>query len=355
MFFGDENNAKVLRDFIRKADASHIDDEARNKRLNISKQIISYINKSPETWDDRCIFNIKIIGNSFIELISIFDTSKPDIIDDIYFMSYRFLCEFEFLIGAGNELGIDLQLIKNKIQLDNADMPDIVRNQIIYAFYVMPANIVKDFINNPNIGAFRDFEQKKNDAEKLKVQWDGELESKKKATQELKDKLDEYKIGFNFVGLHKGFSDLATQKDKESRSLLWSLIVMGVVILAPLIFEIWTAYIERSKGERLGLDHLIFLAPIISIEAILIYFFRVILLNYRSVKSQLMQIELRQTLCQFIQSYAEYSSKIKKDDAAALEKFENLIFSGILSNSEKLPISFDGLEQITSLIKSVKS
>ncbi|EII3729117.1 hypothetical protein LG468_003962, partial [Vibrio cholerae] len=69
----------------------------------------------------------------------------------------------------------------------------------------------------------------------------------------------------------------------------------------------------------------------------------------------IMQIELRQTLCQFIQSYAEYASEIKAKDASSLEKFESLIFSGILSDAEKLPSTFDGLEQIVTMLKSLKS
>lgn len=68
-----------------------------------------------------------------------------------------------------------------------------------------------------------------------------------------------------------------------------------------------------------------------------------------------MQIELRQTLCQFIQSYAGYSSEIKKQDAGALEKFESIIFSGVLSDPEKLPSTYDGMGQIGNLIKSIKN
>ncbi|TOP14721.1 hypothetical protein CGH22_22460, partial [Vibrio parahaemolyticus] len=109
-------------------------------------------------------------------------------------------------------------------------------------------------------------------------------------------------------------------------------------------------------GEKTGFQvaELLKLIPLISMELILIYFFRIILMNYRSTKAQIMQIELRQTLCQFIQSYAEYASEIKSKDATSLEKFENLIFSGILSDPEKLPSTFDGLEQIGKLLKNVK-
>lgn len=354
MFFAEENNAKVLGSFLRKAEAAHIADEARKKRLALSREIIGYIYKSPEEWDERCSFNIKHIGDQFLHWLRDFEPSKLTDIDNIYSISYRFLCEFDFLIGAGKELSMELRMIKNKIQIENDEMDDAVRSQIIYASYVMPANIAKEFINDSNIGVFRDFEQKKNAAEKLKEQWDKEIEEKKAETSNLKDKLDEYKIGFNFVGLFQGFASLGAQKDNEASKLFWSLIAMGVLVLIPLSIEIIIATLGLYKGESLGADHLVVLLPLISIEVILIYYFRVILLNHRSVKAQKMQIELRQTLCQFIQSYAEYSAKIKKQDSTALEKFESLIFSSVLSDPEKIPSTFDGLEQLGNLIKNVK-
>ncbi|MBK5401314.1 hypothetical protein JFU47_32070 [Pseudomonas sp. TH39(2020)] len=355
MFFGKEENAKVLAGFLFKAGAAHVDDEARAMRLSLSREIIGYIYKQPERWDDRCSFNIKHIGGQFIQWLGDFDPRKPADIDNIYSMAYRFLCEFDFLVGPGKELSMELRSIRNKIEHDNVEMEDNVRSQIIYASYIMPANIAKDFINDANIGVFKDFELRKAEAEKLKNQWDEEIEQKKTITDALKDKLDEYKIGFNFVGLYKGFSDLAEKKFKESLGLFWSLIGMGFLILSPLIAEIVFAASEIYGGKSFTANHLIILIPLISIELILVYFFRIILVNHRSVKAQVMQLELRQTLCQFIQSYAAYSSEIKKQDAGALEKFENLIFSGILSDPEKLPSTFDGLEQIGNLIKSVKN
>lgn len=355
MFFGNEDNAKILAEFLRKSGAAHVDDDARSVRLSLAREIIGYIYKSPEEWDDRCSFNVKHIGNQFLQSLRGFKPGKPTDIDYIYSMSYRFVCEFDFLVGPGKELGMELRSIKNKIQLDNAEMDDDVRSQIIYASYIMPANIAKEFINDANIGIFKNFEQRKIEAEKLKNQWDEEIEKKKTITEALKDKLDEYKIGFNFVGLYKGFSDLASKKINESFWLFWSLIGMGVLIVIPLIAEIVFATSEIYAGESFSANHLIILIPLISIELILIYFFRIILINYRSVKAQIIQLELRQTLCQFIQSYAGYSVEIKKQDSGALEKFENLIFSGILSDPEKLPSTFDGLDQIGKLIKTVKS
>lgn len=354
MFFGKEENSRVLGDFLRKSVTTHIDDEAKAKRLAITRQLIDYMHRSPDGWDERCSFNIKHIGGQFINWLSSFDPKKPDGVDHLYSMSYRFLCEYDFLVGSGKELSMELRSIRNKIEFDTDEMDESVRSQIIYASYVMPANIAKEFINDANIGVFKSFEQTKAEAERLKYKWDEEIDQKRAITDALKDKLDEFKIGFNFVGLYKGFSDLAEKKTEESFWLFWSLIGMGLLILAPLIAEIALSASKIYSGGALSAEHLIVLIPLISIELILVYFFRIILINHRSVKAQIMQLELRQTLCQFIQSYAGYSADIKKQDASALEKFENLIFSGILSDPEKLPSTFDGLEQIGQLIKSVK-
>lgn len=95
--------------------------------------------------------------------------------------------------------------------------------------------------------------------------------------------------------------------------------------------------------------------PFTGAEIILLYFFRVILNHYNSLQTQIMQLELRQSLCQFIQSYADYAKEIKEKDGASLEKFENLIFSSILSSPDKVPSTFDGLEQLSNLIKNMRS
>ena len=355
MFFKDENNLKALNSFLLNASSSPIDDSVRKDRLSVAVQIIGYIQKFPEDWDSRCTFNIKHIGDQFLQSLRNFDPQKSFDIDHIYAMSYRFLCEFDFLIGPGRELSIELNILKNKVMEDVLEMDGIVKSQIIYASYAMPASIAKEFINDANIGVFRDFEFTKAEAEDLKETWDQEIVVKKKEVDELKNKLSEYKIGFNFVGLYQGFSELCADKIGESTWLFWSLIGMGVLMLVPLIGEAFVAYKSVADVAQASINHLMIFLPLISIEIILIYFFRVILINYRSVKGQVAQIELRKTLCQFVQAYADYSAKIKKQDSVVLDKFENLIFSGILSNPEKMPSTFDGLEQIVSLVKNIKT
>lgn len=354
MFFGTENNMAVLGSFLQKSRAIQAPDETRAQRLKLIRQIVNYIYNSPKDWDERCSFNIKHVGNQFINRLEELSGGDKEDIDDIYSLTYRFVCEYDFLIGAGRELSLEMRSIRNKMENDTSEMSNSVKSQMIYAAYAMPASITKELINDENFAAFKGFEQKKLEAENLKTQWDQEIEQKKATADELRKKLEEYKIGFNFVGLYKGFSDLAAKKSKESFWLFLSLLAMGAAIILPLLIEIAILTTKSYSEEALTLKHLVVLIPLISMQIILIYFFRVILNNYRSVKAQIMQLELRQTLCQFIQSYAGYSMEIKKQDSNALEKFESLIFSGILSDPEKLPSTFDGLEHIGNLIKSVK-
>ncbi|QGT79599.1 hypothetical protein GM160_07445 [Guyparkeria halophila] len=354
MFFAREDNLGVLERFIRDANAAHVDDPIYNKRLVRSKEIVAHIVRNPSGWDSRCEFNSRHIGDQFIDALRNFDPSQHLDIDNIYSMSYRFLCEFDFLIGAGKELTLELRSIKNRIQEDSDEMDANVRSQIHYASYVMPANITKDFLNDERIDLFRRFEERQAEAESLKEKWDREIEKKETSANALKDKLEEYESGFNFVGLYQGFEDLLKKKKSEARILFLSLLGLGVLALAPLLLALVLSVSGIYSGELFSVSHLVVLIPLVSIEVLLLYFFRIVLVAHRSAKAQIMQIELRQTLCQFIQSYASYASEIKKEDSSALEKFESLIFSGILSNSERIPSTFDGVDQLVSLADKVR-
>ena len=136
---------------------------------------------------------------------------------------------------------------------------------------------------------------------------------------------------------------------------MYGLGILSVLIILPVLAEFIFIYrnIEDINSIKDGL--IASILPALSLVAIFIYYFRVLLFNYKSVKSQLLQIDLRKTLCRFIQSYSDYSADIKKQDSESLSKFENIIFSGIISDDGKLPSTYDGLEQIVKLIKSAKS
>jgi len=127
-----------------------------------------------------------------------------------------------------------------------------------------------------------------------------------------------------------------------------------VLILLPLSAEIGFILYNINSLESIKSLALFILPSTIALQIFLFYFFRIVLIHFRTVKAHILQLDLRVSLCQFIQSYAKYAAEIKKSDSASLEKFESLIFSGIVSNDEKLPSTLDGLDQLSSLFKSVQ-
>jgi len=130
---------------------------------------------------------------------------------------------------------------------------------------------------------------------------------------------------------------------------------LSVLIVLPIISGLIVVYLHLDNIAAVRDGILVSIFPTVSFVAISVYFFRVLLFNYKSVKSQILQIDLRKTLCRFIQNYSEYSSNIKKNDASSLDKFESIIFSGIVTDDGNLPSTFDGMEQIGKLIKAAKS
>ncbi|WP_316674956.1 hypothetical protein [uncultured Tolumonas sp.] len=355
MFFKNADKLNIMNSFLQKANSVTLNNKDQQTRLNISATIIKFILNQPERWDEKCKFNIKHIGEQFINGISNFSTNEPDSIDIIYVFSYRFLCEYDFTIEENKELNFELSHIKQQI-FDNLDnLNSDLRSQLIYASYIMPTSILKEMINNPSFTHMQEFKSTVEKAEKLKADWDNEISQKNESVNTIKDKLDKYETGFNFVGLYDGFSQLSNKKSSELKWLLFFLVFMGFMILSPLITELILSIYKSNNNNEFSLNTLYTIIPIISIEIILIYYFRIILAQYTSVKAQLVQIELRKTLCQFIQNYSEYSMKIKEKDSSVLDKFENLIFSSVLTDPEKIPSTFDGIEQIGSLIKNLRS
>ncbi len=161
MFFEKKDNAKVISSFIRKAESAHIGHDGMTIRLRLSKEIIKHIEKFPNEWDEKCQFNIECVGDEFLDYLRGFAQNSLGNINNIYTLSYRFLCEFDFFT-VGSQLDMKLGDIKTKIQNDNAVTGSDIRIPIHYATYIMPINILKGFINDPNIVSFQEFEQKKN-------------------------------------------------------------------------------------------------------------------------------------------------------------------------------------------------
>ncbi len=173
-----------------------------------------------------------------------------------------------------------------------------------------------------------------------------DLDEKKNKLDELKKCLIDLSIDYNFAGLTKAYSNFYKSKNKERWISLAVLVFLALLSFAPLSIKMITE--TSSKITNVNIIHYLGFSALTIIS---LYFFRVALQNYNSIKAELTQIKLRMNLCMFVDNYSDFSKD--KDNREALEKFENIIFSNIQPNENNIPSTFDGLEQLASVIESL--
>ncbi|EID4325086.1 hypothetical protein ACWOYR_003349 [Vibrio parahaemolyticus] len=354
ILFNTNQSKTVLAHFRVKVDGMVPKNDFEKQRNSLIRLVVNSMENRPEQWDDLCQINITWIGDSFISRLSDEEQKlSKDRLDDICSMCFRFL--FELYLSMKNDLSMEFEAARRFV-FNNVDSFEVnAREQIEYAIREMPISIFKAISNSEAITSIKEFNSVSSKAEQLKNEWEAEILEKETRANTIKESLEKYENGFNFVGLYQGFDDLAKEKKKEKDNVLFWLRILSVLIVLPILAELAFIYLNIKDIASMKEGIIFSIFPTISLVAISIYYFRVLLFNYKSVKSQLLQIDLRKTLCKFIQNYSNYSSEIKKQDADSLTKFENIIFSGIVTDDGKLPSTYDGVEQIGKLIKSAKS
>jgi len=308
-------------------------------------------------FDEHCPSNIEWLGQRFISQLGSFGElpteKRHEQLIDIFIYAYRFVCELEF--SQPGDLSFELRGIKNFVDMSLELFTGSNRQQLVYANYTMPAHLAKRILQDSSLGDFKAFAETASSAKKMKEQWNKEITDKKLETDALQGAIDRLQTKFNFVGLVNGFEILAVKKKVESKRSFNALLVLGFLMVLPVTLQLGFV-LENAGSIDTHRNTLVYsLPPLLTLELILLYFFRVVLSNYRGLQAQLLQLDLRVSLCQFIQSYSDYSAKIKKLDAAALERFESIVFSAITSDAENMPATFDGVEQLAKLVSSVRS
>ncbi|PXW40594.1 hypothetical protein DFO54_11610 [Erwinia sp. AG740] len=164
------------------------------------------------------------------------------------------------------------------------------------------------------------------------------------------EKLKEYNSDLNFSLLENAFNKIRKKKDSE---LFFSYIRFFAPALFMILIPLLAICFRYDKGEPNLKDVFIF-GPLITLEILLFYFIRLFYGEIRNVKSQLLQIDMRLSLCEFIHDYVEKRDSSEKTDNA-WKAFESLIFSPIQSNEDKIPAVLDGTDAIAELAGKIMS
>ncbi|EPF0937406.1 TPA: hypothetical protein LVN10_000445 [Klebsiella michiganensis] len=350
-FFSNEQTTNAIEKFSNELKDDN-EDSFQRKRNRLTKLTLKSFINAPTLWHERTIYNTKNSGGHLLEALN----SRPindENINLVFAICYKFTLEAFCLSREIEETFHLSKQVRDCGIHDYNKFDDHSKYIIDFALREMPITMLKTFILSNDIQVYKNITTNLEKANKFNNDWNVEFNKKKKAVDEIRDSLSNYKNAFDFVALYGAFKNLG---DKKNRDIIWTkalMFMLSLLILTPLTYEI---YITHFSVEPINLTNaLLPLIPVMSITIIFIYFFRVVLSNYNSLRTQITQIELRKSLCQFIQDYPRLAKKISNENPETLKKFEDIIFSNIIQSNDGTLPTFEGIEQIVNLIKTIKS
>jgi len=349
-FFADDSRRQIVTNSLAKVrgglDALRDSDDQRfSFMLYFIGLALTHLQRDPRSFDERCIMNIAVIGDKFLDELSDLSLSKSEV-ETLFSSCYRFLIEYQ--LSTPNQIPSDLLQVLERVS--DFEYEGIAASQIRYAGQQMLVNVVQHYLYHPNLVELKNLPGTIERSEKERERSESAIGSREERVKALADKLETYETAFNFVGLYSGFKDMKSAKVLEKKWNFRYLIMLGFLLLLPFIVKVGL----MVRGEVGFKFDAVGLATLAGLELLLLYFFRVSLQNFRSIKAQLLQIDLRMTLCQFVQSYAEYSKDARDVSPGLLERFEQVVFSGIVNDENSIPSTFDGLDKLAELIGKVR-
>ncbi|MDH1529159.1 hypothetical protein [Pseudomonas mosselii] len=308
---------------------------------------LSAVDKKPGMFDENCRFNIDGIGDQLLRRLDEVNIDSDILLDELVSSAYRFVLELKLVMpGLVSE-----ELSGFMYEIAHHEFSHNARMQIIYAEHQMVVEVVSRFLHHPDMVDLKRLPSVVKRSEEERALAERMLTEQESRVLALKNSLEKYEAAYNFVGLYDGFKMLRIQKKSEGRLGLTWLSLLGMLMLAPFVFKFYTI---AASNQSVTIDAYAY-ASVLGFELLLAYFFRVGLHGYRAVKAQLIQIDLRMALCQFIQNYAVYAKDVRRDSPELLDRFDQLIFSGIVNNEGAIPSTFDGIEQIANVLDKLKS
>jgi hypothetical protein len=352
-------NSQINGQFSKLAGVLRLQDYPKPFTSALLDRTIDFLDsviQNPKAWDDNTFVSIADCGEDFLKEINSFgmSTEEPrEKLGRLFPFVYRFSTEYSLRLTKGQEKGMLLGRID-----DLAGSPDFSAEEQRKLRWVdsrLHLRLVKDILGDPTIDEIR---KQSITAESIRTgsaQWDADLTKHISKVEELKGVIRGLRSDYNFVGLSQGFSKLRTTKNSEKQLAFWVCVFLAALVLVVPIAEIAFIAWNAKEIEKLKNAILYSLPALVAIEIFLVYFFRVVLTHFRSIKAQILQIELRLSLCQFIESYSEYATQIASKSPHSLAKFESVIFSNLVASEEGIPSTFDGMEQFTKLLEKFRS
>lgn len=290
------------------------------------------------------------------------------------FLSKLLRVVYEYHFWLQSSFGVPSFMTTNILErLDKLTPSSDYDAQFIWIERSLPSALTMDMLTSPEFQTMRGmandvngFEKKIRDQvsegvkevnEEIKVYTNEintliELASKtQKSLSEYENKLTEYKNDYNFVLLSKAFSNLLQSKKSESlknkkttNKFFLFLVSIPMLVLINHVFGIYKV--------EINIDAIAYYLPILSLEVLVFYYMRLYYIEGKILNTQILQIEQRLSLCEFIHDYVDTKNKTGADkDSWSL--FEKLIFSPIQLSSENIPSILDGASAVADVVSKV--
>lgn len=211
------------------------------------------IKNDPSTFDSRCAFNIKNLGNRYVANARHVDPNNSEELGFMFCASYRFLLEFQ--IGSPVEVSEDILAVINYVH--DYEYSGNIPHQLRYAEHQMMVNIMKGYIHHPGMVALKALPEQVTRAQVEREKSSSDLDAREQRVQALREKLETYKTAFNFCGLYDGFKHLRQSKRIEGYVGLAVLLVLAMLMMCPFLIKF---YLVISPLHGVVLDSQFYIA-----------------------------------------------------------------------------------------------
>lgn len=159
------------------------------------------------------------------------------------------------------------------------------------------------------------------------------------------------KMDESSTSLSKAFGELKDQKAKQLKLPRYAMAFFSILVLIAISIELGFVLLGTSGIELPWYWLLIKSLGFIFVALFLVYFFRVALSQYNTIRNEMLQLEIRESLCQFIPAYRQFT----KFTDCSVEDFARHIFSPLQVTNNSTPHPMDSMGALLQVINEAKN
>ncbi|WP_162995769.1 hypothetical protein [Janthinobacterium agaricidamnosum] len=244
-------------------------DRIKALHLNVAAEFVAV---NADEFDKRCPYNIRICSNTIAGSVRISNDPVTSQYVDLYsVMLYRFI--FEYDLSMLNDLPGDVVAFLNFVVDSYDKFSSELKSEINFTRNKLPLLILKQTLNDEKMGYLVEVPRIADEIKNKLTDWNVDLDSHQQIVERLRATLESYRNAFNFVGLHKGFDNIATEKKLELNRNTFIMKWFGGALLFLLFVELFLVYYNH---ENFNISSLPFVGSVallsVSISLMLIYF-----------------------------------------------------------------------------------